>query len=580
MTRAALQDGRAPPATSRGTTSDGGDGPRPHPPRLLEVHGPEHPKHEPGNPFEKAIRDYYRVRRREIGELLEHLTTRRAVLVVSDHGAKRIDGGICFNEWLMHEGLLALKSNPSAVTLPPRSRSTGITRRPGRTAATTGASSSTSEGREPNGRGRSRRLRGGARRPRGDGWRDPRRTSADGDPRLQPDELYARGERRRPGPDRLLRRPVWRSVGRRRRRRSIYTLDNDTGPDDANHAQHGIIVAAGAGAPARLARRGSLDIAPTGAGAVGARRAGGHARAEPRGKARGMNLVVWVADALRVDHVGCYGARQVATPTIDELAAGCDRPGDQRRAATAPSTASMVIGLYLDCHGDPHCTSSRSSRPDVDFVAAAYGDETGSSSSTSATSSANSPTRTLRARASGRRSSSGFASGVEAVPPLFHSWTMHMPYGVLHRSARSGAGEGGRHRRHRVRRSGRVDAFARATARPSSVSPSSTFAGSQALDDLDLREQIASRSSPTTASRGVGATRTSRRGRARTTCTARISTTRSSACAVLFRAGRVGAGRLSVAGEPRRPHADDAELVEALYRRPGRQSRCSRRSKR
>ena len=32
-----------------------------------------------------------------------------------------------------------------------------------------------------------------------------------------------------------------------------------------------------------------------------------------------MNTVVWVSTALRADHVGCYGARRVRTPTIDAL---------------------------------------------------------------------------------------------------------------------------------------------------------------------------------------------------------------------------------------------------------------------
>ena len=35
-----------------------------------------------------------------------------------------------------------------------------------------------------------------------------------------------------------------------------------------------------------------------------------------------MNVIVYVSDALRTDHLGCYGARYVNTRTIDELAAG------------------------------------------------------------------------------------------------------------------------------------------------------------------------------------------------------------------------------------------------------------------
>jgi len=33
-----------------------------------------------------------------------------------------------------------------------------------------------------------------------------------------------------------------------------------------------------------------------------------------------VNVVVYVSDALRVDHLGCYGTRYVNTRTIDEPA--------------------------------------------------------------------------------------------------------------------------------------------------------------------------------------------------------------------------------------------------------------------
>ena len=36
----------------------------------------------------------------------------RAILLVSDHGAKRIDGGICINEWLIREGYLVPQKYP------------------------------------------------------------------------------------------------------------------------------------------------------------------------------------------------------------------------------------------------------------------------------------------------------------------------------------------------------------------------------------------------------------------------------------------------------------------------------------
>jgi predicted AlkP superfamily phosphohydrolase/phosphomutase len=44
----------------------------------------------------------------------------------------------------------------------------------------------------------------------------------------------------------------------------IHTFENDTGPDDANHAQDGLFVIAGPGIPAAGSMHASLlDIAPT-----------------------------------------------------------------------------------------------------------------------------------------------------------------------------------------------------------------------------------------------------------------------------------------------------------------------------
>ena len=69
-----------------------------------------------------------------------------------------------------------------------------------------------------------------------------------------------------------------------------------------------------------------------------------------------MNVVVYVSDALRTDHLGCYGARYVDTRTIDELAAGGVRFSHAISAApwTAPSTTSIVTGTYAHHHGYLH----------------------------------------------------------------------------------------------------------------------------------------------------------------------------------------------------------------------------------
>ena len=69
-----------------------------------------------------------------------------------------------------------------------------------------------------------------------------------------------------------------------------------------------------------------------------------------------MNVVVYVSDALRTDHLGCYGARYVNTQTIDELAGGGVRFSHAISAApwTAPSTTSIVTGMYAHHHGYLH----------------------------------------------------------------------------------------------------------------------------------------------------------------------------------------------------------------------------------
>jgi predicted AlkP superfamily phosphohydrolase/phosphomutase len=58
---------------------------------------------------------------------------------------------------------------------------------------------------------------------------------------------------------------AWRSAGTVGRD-SIHTFENDTGPDDANHGQHGIFIALPAGGEPRKRQLQGLeiqDVAPT-----------------------------------------------------------------------------------------------------------------------------------------------------------------------------------------------------------------------------------------------------------------------------------------------------------------------------
>ena len=170
----------------------------------------EHRKHEPGNRFENAILDYHVHVDGLIGGLLAHADDETVVLVVSDHGAKRMDGGIRINEWLRREGLPRARREPDGVTT--------LARRRHRLVA-----------HDRVGRGRLLRARLPQRRgPRAGGHRRRRRTTsacATSSPRgsrrsrtrtasrsgrsvFKPEELYDEVERRRARPDRPLRRPA------------------------------------------------------------------------------------------------------------------------------------------------------------------------------------------------------------------------------------------------------------------------------------------------------------------------------------------------------------------------------------
>jgi len=76
---------------------------------------PEHHLYTPGNEFEHVIEDYYKYIDEKVGELLKLIDEDTAVMVVSDHGAKRMKGAFCINEWLAQEGYLHYKEKPKQV---------------------------------------------------------------------------------------------------------------------------------------------------------------------------------------------------------------------------------------------------------------------------------------------------------------------------------------------------------------------------------------------------------------------------------------------------------------------------------
>ena len=201
-----------------------------------------HPKYEPGNPFEDAIRSYYRYIDGEVGEVLSLLPADCAVMVVSDHGAKKMVGGICFNEWLIQKGYLRLKSNPSKVTPIAKVEIDWDHTLAWADGGYYGRLFMNVKRREPNGRVdpadyekvRTRLIEEIA------AIEDPSGQNI-GSVAHRPDELYRTTNGVAPDLIVYFGNLDWRSVGSVGYG-SIYTFDNDTGPDDANHAQHGIFM--------------------------------------------------------------------------------------------------------------------------------------------------------------------------------------------------------------------------------------------------------------------------------------------------------------------------------------------------
>jgi len=226
---------------------------------------PGHRLYVKGNPFEDVVHRYYLEMDAEIGRTVDALPPDTSVIVVSDHGAKRMVGAVCINEFLIEAGYLRLKSYPDAPTrLRPdmvdweRTTAWGDGGYYARVFLNV-------QGREAQGTiapGDVPRVRAELR-AKIEALGDEKGHSI-GTRVFYPDEVYRECNGVPPDLIVYLGNLDWRSAGTVGNRR-VHVFDNDTGPDDANHAQEGVFVWHGRGkAAATTVDRVSIyDIAPS-----------------------------------------------------------------------------------------------------------------------------------------------------------------------------------------------------------------------------------------------------------------------------------------------------------------------------
>lgn len=227
-----------------------------------------HPRYEHHPRYSASIFDYYRYLDSEIGRILQLLDEQTIVFVISDHGAQRMEGGICINEWLLNEGYLALTSRPETMTPLGRCEIDWSRTRVWGDGGYYGRIFLNIQGREPQGIVRPDEVQGLCDEliSKLEALPDPAGANI-GTRVFRPREIYRQCEGIPPDLIVYFGNLYWRSVGSVGHP-CIYTFSNDTGPDDCNHAQFGILIrydpaGLAPGANQHLEGLQLMDIAPT-----------------------------------------------------------------------------------------------------------------------------------------------------------------------------------------------------------------------------------------------------------------------------------------------------------------------------
>lgn len=203
---------------------------------------PTHRKYQPGSPLEHIAKDYYIYLDQQIGETLSLVDEHTTVFVVSDHGAKKLDGAICVNQWLIHEGFLKLKKDPPCVTSLEKAEVDWEHTLAWGEGGYHANIYINVKGREPHGI-----VEPNSYEQIRDELTQRLQSLTDDQGRhigarvFKPQEIYQQCSGIAPDLIVYLGDLLWRSVGSVGHS-SIWVLDESAGPDDANHAQHGIFI--------------------------------------------------------------------------------------------------------------------------------------------------------------------------------------------------------------------------------------------------------------------------------------------------------------------------------------------------
>jgi predicted AlkP superfamily phosphohydrolase/phosphomutase len=224
-----------------------------------------HVQYEAGNPYESVIPDYYLWLDEQIGSVMELLDGETILLLVSDHGAQRLDGGFAVNQWLIEQGLLVLNETPAEITPFSKLNVNWSKTKAWSEGGYYARVFFNVAGREPQGTVPAADYAAFQNEMKAkfeallDDKGQPMNSLV-----FNPKEIYQNV--RNVAPDLIVHFGglFWRSIGSVGHP-GFYVQENDTGPDGCNHAQYGMFLLAAPNCPLAGEHSGAklLDIAPT-----------------------------------------------------------------------------------------------------------------------------------------------------------------------------------------------------------------------------------------------------------------------------------------------------------------------------